>query len=136
MNRLPLGLLICCNSVLAVGQLVSDGNSLQKLCRNGQAPLSSLRTEKDKIDSLADLYLCGGYIQGVVDTIEDWRILDEKHQKDKTPDDVLHPCIPESVSESQIQKVVEKYLEDHPEKLHFRASVLVLVALQKAFPCR
>jgi hypothetical protein len=45
-------------------------------------------------------------------------------------------CAPEGVSIKQDLRVVVKYLEDHPEKLHLHAAQLVMEALAKAFPCK
>ena len=39
------------------------------------------------------------------------------------------------VTAGQLQKVVKKWLEIHPELLHYAASGLVSKALQDAFPC-
>lgn len=44
-------------------------------------------------------------------------------------------CTPEEVTTEQLRDVVSKYLNDHPEELHFRAEPLVVSALAKAFPC-
>jgi Rap1a immunity proteins len=41
---------------------------------------------------------------------------------------------PADATLSQVCKVVEKYLEDHPEQLHLDAHVLVQRALKQAFP--
>jgi len=48
-------------------------------------------------------------------------------------------CVPEGadgISASQHVAVVQKYLRDHPEKLHRPAEELVAEALNQAFPCR
>lgn len=42
---------------------------------------------------------------------------------------------PSNVTRRQILKVVTKWLNDHPEKLHFAAPGLVAAALSEAFPC-
>lgn len=42
---------------------------------------------------------------------------------------------PEGVTIGQLEKVVAKWLNNHPEKLHFGASGLVADALKTAFPC-
>jgi len=44
-------------------------------------------------------------------------------------------CTRKGISTGQIKRVVNKYLNDHPELLHYGASSLVLFALQEAFPC-
>jgi hypothetical protein len=43
---------------------------------------------------------------------------------------------PEDVSAGQLQKVVTKWLNEHPDSLHFVASGLVANALRDAFPCK
>jgi hypothetical protein len=61
-----------------------------------------------------------GYLQGVVDAL---------NQMDLT-------CMPKtSVTVGQIERIVHKYLVNHPEGLHRGASVLVYLALDEAFPC-
>ncbi len=46
-------------------------------------------------------------------------------------------CVPEGkVTRLQKIRVVVKYLEDHPEKLHEPPSVLITRALNEAFPCK
>lgn len=46
-------------------------------------------------------------------------------------------CAPESgASVDQYSRVVVKYLEEHPEKLHMSAGPLALMALRDAFPCK
>ncbi len=42
---------------------------------------------------------------------------------------------PKGAKAGQIEKVVVKYLNEHPEKLHLSASSLVAAALSEAFPC-
>jgi len=45
-------------------------------------------------------------------------------------------CLPEGVAPQQEVRVVVKYLEDNPAKLHESAAVLVMGALSGAFPCK
>ena len=44
-------------------------------------------------------------------------------------------CTPDGVTNRQNVKVVVKYLDRHPEFLHKFAALLVLEAMQEAFPC-
>ena len=64
-----------------------------------------------------------GYVVGVADRVgsdpRSWSLI----------------CPEEHVTQGQMVKVVQKYLEDHPETLHFRAASLVVSALHQAFPC-
>ena len=43
-------------------------------------------------------------------------------------------AIPPDVDAGQIVRVIDKWLEDHPEKLHLPAEALILEALVQAFP--
>ncbi len=45
-------------------------------------------------------------------------------------------CSPEEVTISQDVRIVVKYLEENPEKLHLHAARLAEDALTKAFPCK
>lgn len=44
-------------------------------------------------------------------------------------------CFPEGNTYYQTLKIVEKYISDHPEKMHEQVSVLTYNALVSAFPC-
>lgn len=67
---------------------------------------------------------CGGYI---------WSYVDQARTNVEL---VKSFCIPSEVSLYQSQRVVEKYIESHPEKLHQVAWVTVHTALMEAFPCK
>lgn len=41
---------------------------------------------------------------------------------------------PNEITQNQVIAVVKKYLENHPEKLHYAAPDLICLALQEAFP--
>ena len=45
-------------------------------------------------------------------------------------------CLREEFSMDQIKRVVVKWLENHPEKLHWYLAQAVRVALEEAFPCK
>jgi hypothetical protein len=44
-------------------------------------------------------------------------------------------CLPNAVTGAQLAKVVVKFGDDHPEKLHYPAVWIVGDALETAFPC-
>ena len=45
-------------------------------------------------------------------------------------------CLPKGgVTNGQAARVVLRYLRDHPEQLHEKASFLAVLALRDAFPC-
>lgn len=71
---------------------------------------------------------CGGYVTGIVDTIE------AMQASGVLPANAL--CIPEGVTKGQLADVVERFLADRPERRHHEAGSLVPEALAAAFPCR
>jgi len=44
-------------------------------------------------------------------------------------------CLPDGVPNGQLAKVIVKYLDQHPEKLHLPAAQLMYDATDDAFPC-
>ena len=75
---------------------------------------------------MVDLQACGSYIEGVVDAISADKIAH--------PNDVFF-CVPKEATEEQFARIILKYSDNHPEKLHLSAVVLVIEALTSAFPC-
>jgi hypothetical protein len=46
-------------------------------------------------------------------------------------------CMPSpDVTNSQVVRIIRKYIADHPEEAHEVTSVLAVEALRKAFPCK
>ncbi|MFZ0319926.1 MAG: Rap1a/Tai family immunity protein [Candidatus Sulfotelmatobacter sp.] len=45
-------------------------------------------------------------------------------------------CAPQSATLEEYGAAVSKYLEDHPEELHSEAGVLVIRAMNHAWPCK
>ena len=84
------------------------GNELKDLCDGGNE------------------YWCMAYIVGVADasgSLASWGI------------STRYVCVPNNASSKQLKSIVEKYINEHPEKLHQSASSQVLNALSEAFPC-
>ena len=65
---------------------------------------------------------CYGYVGGIAQTLH-W-----VSDKNKI-------CASENVTQKQVVSIVRKYMEEHPEMLHKRADMLVIIALRIAFPC-
>ncbi|NYT76624.1 hypothetical protein H0A71_06440 [Alcaligenaceae bacterium] len=64
---------------------------------------------------------CMGYIVGALDT---WGARPG-----------LRLCIPEDVTQGQMQDITVKYLRNNPETRNHKATWLVAMAAQEAFPC-
>ena len=81
-----------------------------------------------KSDDTAGRTFCKGYIVGI---LEAGLFVSLKHDYEAVPF-----CTPlDGMKPPQAQMIVVKYLEDHPEKLHFESVILAVDALSDAFPC-
>jgi hypothetical protein len=44
-------------------------------------------------------------------------------------------CVPDALTVGQVRNLVVRYMEEHPEELHYASIYLVHNALEEAFPC-
>ena len=101
---------------------VTDGNSLARgmaLVKRAQA--SGVLTADEKNTALSTV----NYLRGFLGSSSLWSRID-KASPFKFPQDGI-PTI-------QLEKVVDKYFANHPEKLHESADFLVYLALMESFP--
>lgn len=115
---------------VAFAQSPSDGDALIHNCSlvvkmaNGEevnSPLDNLNAGE-----------CMGLVRGIMDTMTLWQSVDHGGPVDNT---AMHGCIPDSIKTIQGARIVVKYLNDHPERLHVPDTRLVLMAMVDAFPC-
>lgn len=90
-----------------------NGNQLLELCNADEASFKEGE--------------CFGYIMAIVDNNESI-VTAGLMQK-------LY-CIPDDLIVNQLLRVVVKYLQENPEKLHMAASDLLTNAFIKTFPCQ
>lgn len=116
-------------SVALAGTLASgsamalDGNDLLSAC---QATIKF--SEGDKKASGLEVGRCTGIAEGVEGTV---MVLN-----DSLPAN-LKSCHPETgTTNIQKARIVVKYLQEHPDQLHFPATALTLIAYKAAFPCK
>jgi hypothetical protein len=120
-NKAVLQLLVAllCVGVVPVqtlGQTTShqDGNDLLPRCQQAVEAIDKA-TWKDVNESF-NAGFCLGLVQGVSYASAD-------------------VCTGQGVTFSQMERVVVKFLQDNPKKLNLNQSILVEMALAKAFPC-
>ena len=69
--------------------------------------------------------ICLGYLKGAAEM---------SRLREKLPK--LPPvCIPDAVTVGQLRNIVVRYLEEHPEELHYSSIVVLNNALDEACPC-
>lgn len=97
----------------------SDGNVLLTQCH---ALIRSIDQQSP------DIYE-GGRCIGLVEGVTDMLMLYKENLPKKF-------CVPSSMTYGQGVRIVVKYLQEHPAELNHHDSLLVLLALQDAYPCK
>jgi hypothetical protein len=103
------------------------GNQLLHLCRmTGQ--------ETGTVDEVRDYDRCWSYILGSVDAF----VMIQHSVNAKTGEANIprYFCMPDGVDNSQMTRIIKRFLETHPEKLHTGANRLIWDSLVEAFPCK
>lgn len=109
---------IIAGATLLLGSLISSHVAAEFEGLSG-ANLKNICASYIDIPSSTPDGMCIGYVTGVMSVMEYINVL----------------CIPVNATHSQATLVVQKYLSEHPERLHLNAEGLVIDALQEAFPC-
>jgi len=100
-------LLVTLNLNVYAGATFVDGNELYEDMKNNYGKLYS-----------------SGYITGVADVGNDNSIYGFRF------------CVPQQATRGQLADVVNKWLEQNPDKRHYSASSLIAHAFQETFPCK
>jgi hypothetical protein len=119
--------LACCIS-FAVGDapVTLDGNRLLPQCEDAVRVANDSRRGLD-----ADASYCLGFVNGIMEMAYDWQASTKQSKL------TFLPCLPsDGMTSMQAVRIVTKYLNSHPEKLHRDAKNLVVEALKEAFPCK
>jgi hypothetical protein len=120
-------LILSCSPAVFGGFDFVDGVSLATQCRIYIRVVDGTLQSPTKGD-FVDAGKCIAYVEGVVDTIQDLR------RSPLIPKRTLF-CAPDEMTGQEAVRITLKYLDDHPEGLHFAASSEVWTALHTAFPC-
>ncbi len=79
--------------------------------------------------------VCIGYLNG----IRDMNTVLNEHEMYFKEDGGYYPyynfCEPNGVELGQLEKILTKWLNEHPEKLHKQLRELYVVMMRKMFPC-
>jgi hypothetical protein len=102
--------------------LRSDGNKLLRECEDALKAVGTTTTTAREFGQ--GLY-CIGFVHGLVD-------MNTVYDADGA---ATFFCPPQEFTVGQGVRVVVKFLQDHPERLHKDEAILAVSALQQAFPC-
>jgi hypothetical protein len=108
-------------TILAITAAILFGNSAFADYYSGNKLLEYCNPDSSGRD------ICIGYVAGIRGAIDTWNIWENIDSG---------ICVPKEISLGQSIKVVVKYLETNPGKLHLSASSNVLNAFIDAFPCK
>ncbi len=103
-----LALVLVSTAASAQGKTAATGNQMMGLCHSAEAFGQGL---------------CVGFAMAVAG-LASW-----------LPYDAPAACFMETVTLGQLRDIMVKYLDDHPEELHYSATSLAAKAFAKAFPC-
>jgi hypothetical protein len=106
----------------SASSLKYDGNELLQQCQQYIKAMDG-----DRSADLDAATYCEGYVAGVTNTVSFYR--GTLKNEDKF-------CIEDSVTNSQVIRVVVKFLNDNPRHLNKDKMVLTWAALHNAFPCK
>jgi hypothetical protein len=119
-------------AVALVGMLVSSGAMAAKLKYDGNELLGQCQQAIKSADSERDYDrfeagACAGFVMGVQSTVTFFSEFLNKEDKF---------CMPDNVTNSQMVRIVVKYLKDNPKNLNLNMTGLVWAALKDAYPCK
>jgi hypothetical protein len=106
-------LVIASAPVCATGNFISGGQLHEYL-----AAYQRVQNGNPTGTDLTSAFEGMGYVLGVSDTLDDHVF-----------------CLPGATTKAQVVAIVEKYLNDHPERWQYTANSLIADALETDFPC-
>ncbi len=101
------------------------GIELQHECQAAIAP-------GPNVNDAMDGSHCLGYISGVAFSISMW---EEINKANSLGTDTVPACLPDHGTAKEYVKIVLRYLDQNPDKLHEGYGLLVFFALRIAYPC-
>lgn len=121
-----IGISIIFVCLFSTDSALADGNQLLERCN---ALIRVFDNQNSMVeDDLLEAQHCSGFMKGVLD-------MNAVYSSMHTEQPLL--CVPdEGVLVIKAARIVVKYLNEHPEQLHFQDGVLATLALAEAFPCK
>lgn len=106
------------------------------LLRECQKVVDMQNDSPDYIKSPGEAGLCIGYMRGFDDMQFQMAYARSGFSPDATEIEKFRIyCSPKDVTYGQEARIIVKYLNDHPEELHYAAGSELILILAKYFPC-
>ncbi len=146
MRRLAIALVACLLlsfEANAQGDPLGTGNTLLPICKNAVRFYEDASGMSQSV--MWNTAVCGAYIRGAVEgaatvtAVAAYKLYGKKAEtwtSDEYSKRLGVYCMPKEVVPTQAIKVVVRYLEAHPDKLHESSSFLVFWTLKDALPCK
>ena len=124
MNRILITIIAIC--FVLPPTISAQANTGTEILQSCELLLRGMRGEGEKVVVVREGILCWNYMEAVQDVIS---------LGDENSVPLLKACIPSESSLTQLIRIFVAFGQANPAELHKRASVLVMRALWKAFPC-
>jgi Ssp1 endopeptidase immunity protein Rap1a len=111
--------------------LPQDGNQLLRACALAMHLIDSPQAEIQALEKPQQA-LEAGYCLGLLRGLANMNMVWQDHTKDTS----MFFCLPTESTTGQWMRVVVKYLQEHPERLHEDDITLARLAFTSAFPCQ
>lgn len=105
-----------------------DGNQLLSDCKMMLRIADGETLSKETLGNIHRAASCVGRMQGITTTSTMYEASGRMKER-------LICLPPEGINNGQAGRVVVKYLESNPEKLHKNGTILAFFAIAEAFPC-
>jgi hypothetical protein len=105
----------------------SNGSHLLEICSEETPRVGDVVPATQLVTVAKDKGMCWGYISGINDN--------EMSHVASASGKGRRYCLPSGVDLDQLRKVVRQYLDNNPARLHLPSEILVISALEQAFPC-
>ena len=107
-----------------------DGNEMLEKCKPFFNDISGTPNTTMTNTERINMGYCAGYLSGVTDVEAMWRVVEGATSRS------THYCMHEDVTNEQVLRILKKWLDKNPDKLHWRADDIIHAALLDAFPCK
>jgi hypothetical protein len=131
MRLLSLAFFLLASASCFASTAQMDGNDMLRKCKPFFDDIAGTPNTSTTFTEKLDSTYCAGYIAGVLDVEAVWRKLEGESSK------ATHYCLPaDGIPNDQVLRILKKWLDNNPEKLHWRTDLIIHTALVKAFPCK